>query len=118
MRLSKEERLAEFRLRLGKLRPARTFHEAYRQIASTLNKVEDEYSMVPYRPRRWKSDGRLYPPRKDNAHSVPGQPNLTRFRSVRHNTYIGTNGSIEIRNLSEAIEFSKAGHDGRTVWEL
>jgi hypothetical protein len=48
-----------------------------------------------------------------------GHPHVTRYRSIKHNTYIGDNGALEIRPIPEendAALFSKAGADGRGVW--
>jgi len=116
---SKEERLAEFLRRLGATPAAKTFEEAYGQICNILNEVEDELTIIPYDPENWQTDGRLYPPQLDNARAVPNKGPIKRLRSVGHNTFIGENGSIEIEVVqSKKVIFSKAGEDGRKVFEL
>jgi len=121
--VSKVERLEEFFRRLRALAPAQTFEEAWQQIHETMNQVEEELSGVPYHPASWRTDGRLYPPQRDSERSVPGQSTVRRFRSVAHNTFIGANGSIQIRKaaadpLEGEVLFSKAGADGKEVMEL
>ena len=114
---SKAERLEELYRRLRLARPAKTFEEAYELICSTLNAVEDELTDIPYDPERWQEDGRLYPPFDDSVREVPGHPRLRRFRSLAHNTYIGDNGAIEIRNLAGEVELEKPGADGKRIWD-
>lgn len=63
-----------------------------------------------------RTDGRLYPPLDDMAR--PHGPNVTRYRNRGHNTYVGNNGSIEIKTLPGTIIFEKPGADGRKVSEL
>jgi len=79
--------------------------------------VEDELSGVPFNPENWRADGRLYPPQEDNKHLVPGHPNVSRYRTVAHNVFIGTNGAIEIQTLRGAVLFQKPGADERHVWQ-
>lgn len=87
-------------------------------LTSTLNEVEDELTGIPYNPGRWATDGRLYPPLPDNRRPVPDRPDLARWRSKGHNTYIRNNGAIEIvRIQDDLVVFRKAGMDGRGVWE-
>lgn len=117
--VSKEERFEEFLRRLGNAPPAKTFDEAYSQLFNILNEVEDEMSSVPYNPENWQTDGRLYPPLPDSVRAVPDHPLVRRFRSRKHNTFIGENGSIEIQVVtSKATIFSKPSEDGKRVWEL
>ena len=116
--VSKQERFATFCQRLQAERPARTFAQAYEQLCSTLNAVEDELTGIPYNPDNWQTDGRMYPPRPDSMREVDGHPEVTRFRSSAHNTFIGDNGGIEIQTVSsKEVVFSKPGEDGRGVWE-
>ena len=60
----------------------------------------------------------MYAPRDDNRRSVPGQPSVTRYRSVAHNTYFGQNGAIRIETVEREVLLDKAGADGRKTSEL
>jgi hypothetical protein len=114
----KPERFAEFLKRLGSAPAAGTLDEAYGQLCTILNEVEDLLTSIPFNPERWQTDGRMYPPQEDSIREVEGHPRVKRFRSRRHNTYIGANGAIEIRSAPEAeVLFAKPGADGRGVWE-
>ena len=116
---SKSERMAEFVRRLLAGRPAGTFDEAYAQLSITLNEVEDELTGIPYNPATWRTDGRMYPPQADNVFEVSGRPEVRMLRSVKHRTYIGTKGAIEIRDIDhDRVMMSKPGADGRRVDEL
>ena len=117
MAASKAVRLREFYQRLRTLPAAAGFEEAWTQISRTLNQVEDEMSGVPYDPSKWQTDDRLYPPQRDSERAFSGYPKVRRFRSLKHNTLIGENGSIEIRTLTNQIVFSKAGADGKEAME-
>jgi hypothetical protein len=117
MVVAKEDRLCEFLRRLAAVPAANDFDSARLLLAATLNSVEDELSGVPFAPEHWQTDGRMYPPQDDSRRDVPGIPNVKRFRSRAHNTYIGMNGAIEIRTIGGEVLLSKAGVDGRTVWE-
>ncbi|GAA1525544.1 hypothetical protein [Kribbella lupini] len=71
-RLSLPERLALLYDRLSALPPARTADEAFRQLAETLDRVEDEHSGVERDPNPGlKFDGRMYPPREDFTERLP-----------------------------------------------
>lgn len=122
MEHSREERLAEFLRRLAIAPRARSFEEALRQLGDMLDAVEDEMTDIPHDPDAWQADGRLYPPLEDSVRAVPGYPGVRRLRSRAHNTFIGDNGSIEIAEVGAGVPpiapiFSKAGADGRSVWE-
>jgi hypothetical protein len=80
-----------------------------------MNQVEDQLSGVAFNPENWQNDGRLYPPQPDSRRMVPGRPDITRFRSRRHDTFIRSNGSFEIRTLEGDVEFAKPGADGQGV---
>jgi len=98
--------------------PAGTHLEAYELISTILNTVEDEYSGVPNNPPSWQTDGRLYPPQKDRVHAVPGFPEVLRYNSFKHDTFIASNGAIEVRIIATgAVHFEKPGANGKGVWE-
>jgi len=117
MERPKEERLKEFYRRLGQAPAAGSRKEARERLAAILNQVEDEMTTIPYNPANWMSDGRMYPPLDDNVRNVVGHPKVKRYRSRNHNTFIGSNGSIEIQDIDGMVEFSKPGADGKGVWE-
>jgi hypothetical protein len=118
MEPTKVQRIEEFIRRLGALPPAANFEEAKKQLDDTLNAVENELTSIPFNPETWESDGRMYPVQFDNVRTVPGHPSVKRLRSRGHNTFIGTNGSIEIQAASSAaVLFRKPGADGKGVWE-
>jgi hypothetical protein len=83
-----------------------------------LNEVEDSMTSIAYNPENWQTDGRMYPPQQDSLREVEGHPSIRRFRSLRHNTFIGENGAIEIQTVGAEIVLAKPGADGRTVWQL
>jgi len=97
--------------------PVRTAEAALELIATTLNAVEDALTDVPADPNRWMTDGRMYPPQPDSRREVPENVDVTRYRSRAHNTFIRTNGAIEIRDLADHVLFRKAGADGKHVWK-
>jgi len=110
-------RFAEFIRRLSIADPAASADSAFDLLAATLNAVEDELSGTAFNPERWQSDGRMYPPQRDNRHAVADHSTVVRYRSRAHHTYISANGALEITDLSGAIVLRKAGADGRHVWE-
>lgn len=98
--------------------PAASGEEALTVLSATLNEVEDDLAGIPYNPESWQVDGRLYPPLPDSRRSVPGRPDVTRWRSKGHNTYIRENGAIEIVTLPKGESvFHAPGRDGRGVWD-
>lgn len=125
--LSKKERLQLFLKALADVpddqRPS-THDEAFALIATTLNRIEDAHSGVPYNPDTWQTDGRMYPPQLDARRSVQGFTGVTRYRSKGHNTFIGDNGAIEIASIpagggvldGRKVFVSVPGRDGRDVW--
>ena len=104
--------------RLEAAPPASTADEALDLLANILNGVEDEHSGVENNPDAWEDDGRMYPPKEDNRRDVPDRPSLRRYRSAKHNTFIGLNGSIRIQDLSGKVGLDKPGRDGRKTHDL
>jgi hypothetical protein len=115
--VSKAARLQAFYARLAEVPAAKDADNAYELLSRVLTAVEDEMSGTPADPTQWKSDGRLYPPQDDNRTQVIDRPDIRRYRSLRHVTYIAANGAIEIATLRREVVFRKAGADGRHVWE-
>jgi hypothetical protein len=113
----KRVRFAEFIRRLQGLPPASGHDQARRQIADTLNNVEDELSGVPFDPAHWRTDGRMYPVEDDSAADVDGYPDVTAYRSRGHETFISKNGAFEIRDFRNGeIVIEKPGSDGKGIW--
>lgn len=111
-------RLQEFFARLERHPPFAGFAEAYQGLVSILEAVEDELTGIENNPANWRMDGRLYPPQPDHWSTVDGHPHVTRMRARGHNVFIALNGAIEIRYKGdEALVLSKAGSDGRKVWD-
>ncbi len=117
MELSKGARLEVFFRRLADAPPAASFDEAWQQIIDILNQVEDELTDTPFNPANWRTDGRLYPPLADSIRVVPEFPSVKRLRSREHNTFISSNGAVEIRAADGATLISKPGADGRNVFD-
>jgi hypothetical protein len=116
--LSKAKRLLMFLQRLEAAPPANSADEALALLGLTLNTVEDEHSGIEFNPTPWKDDGRMYPPQEDNRRAVPDRPSLRRYRSAKHNTFIGTNGSIRIETVDGETLLDKRSEDGRRTHEL
>ncbi len=116
--MDKYARLQLFYERLHAAPAANTHDESYVLICATLNAVEDEHSGVPHNPDNWQTDGRLYPPQPDSSYAVDGFPNVVRYRSFGHNTYIAINGAIEVKVVAtNEVDFKKPGSNGKGVWE-
>jgi hypothetical protein len=114
--LTKSERLALLLERLSAAPTANSAEEALILLAATLNAVEDEFTTIPFDLSRSDSDGRMYPPLPDSARDVPGRPDVTRYRSRFHNTWISANGAVRIASVGDAEPLlDKAGTDGRKV---
>lgn len=93
--------------------PAASAPQALELLAKTLNQVENELSGIPSQPEQWHNDARMYPPEPDSARDVDGRPDLTRYRSRSHNTFISTNGAILIQTVQDQmIALDKPGADG------
>lgn len=115
--MDKHARLLLFYERLRVARPAGTHDEAYKLLCETLNAVEDEHSGVTYNPDNFRTDGRLYPPQADSARRDEDFPDVVRYRSFMHNTFIGSNGAILVKEIkTDEVQFSKFGADGKGVW--
>lgn len=109
--------MQEFLNRLRRALPSRTEAEARQLIAETLNQVEDELTDIPFDPARWRTDGRMYPVQDDNASEVEGSPEVTSYRSRKHETLIRSNGAFEIRDaITHEVVLAKTGADGKGVW--
>jgi hypothetical protein len=117
--LTKPQRLAIFFDRLAALPPAATFTEARAQIERTLREVEDEFSGIPDADPLAEKKGRMFPAQDDKMFPAQGLSGVVVLRSRFHNTYISSNGAIEIRRESTLpgarIDFEKVGLDGRKV---
>lgn len=116
MNVPKQARLQEFYKRLHLAAPAGTREEAFQLYCRIMNAVEDELTGVPFDPPSWATDGRMYPPQYDRIVPSPA-PGITGYRSRKHITYMGENGSIEVTRLDGTVEFRKAGTDGLHVRE-
>ena len=115
--ISKSERLRELFRRLAAAPPATTADEARELLARILMQVENDLTEIPNIPENWRTDGRMYPPQDDSRREVAGWPAVTRYRSLWHNTYIAQNGAIEIAAVDGEVLLSKAGANGRHVWD-
>jgi len=115
--LPKRDRLGIFLERLRAATPVSSTDEALKLLSETLNAVEDEFSGVPPQADL-EGKVRMCPPQEDNRRAVGGRPSLRRYRSARHNTFIGVNGSIRIVDLDRKVLLDKAGGDGRKTHEL
>ncbi len=117
MYVAKAERIAEFFRRLADLPPQTNQLSARQALEGTLNAVEDDLSGVPFNPDGWRTDGRMYPVQDDNAADVEGHPGVQALRSRGHETFVATNGAIEIReSTTDKVVFTKAGADGKGAW--
>lgn len=113
----RSERLLAFFQLLATAPEVSSEGEALLQIAEALNSVEDEMTGIPRNPYRWQSDGRMYPPQADARREVPNHRQVARYRSRGHNTFIRSNGAIQICNVDGMVVFEKPGRDGRKVWD-
>ena len=110
-------RLQEFLERLRSAPRCASGEAAKRLLDETLNRVEDEFTDIPFDPERWRTDGRMYPAQEDNAADVEGYPDVTSYRHRSHETLICANGAFEIRDvLTKDVVLAKAGADGKGVW--
>ena len=84
-------------------------------LSATIREVEDALTDIPYAPENWRTDGRMYPPQEDSARDIPERVDLVRYRSRVHNTFIRTNGAIEVRDIAGNVVFTKPGSDGAGI---
>ena len=114
--LPKRDRLTIFIKRLLAAPAAASGIEAIALLRATLDEVEDEFSGAPNNPASYISDGRLYPPQDDAQRSVPGRPDLTRYRNSGHNTYVSASGAISIVTTDGKVALlDKPGQDGNMI---
>lgn len=115
--IPKHVRLQVFLERLQRAVPAAGGPDAKNLIDETLNDVENELTDIKFDPAHWRTDGRMYPVQDDNASDVDGHPEVTSYRSRKHETLIRENGAFEIRDANtQEVLASKAGSDGKGVW--
>jgi hypothetical protein len=111
--VTKRERLAEIFRRLAAAPPAASHDEAYRLLCDTIDAVEDEMTTTPNDPANWMTDARIYPPLMDRRFDIQGHPDLKRYASAAHNTFIRDNGAITTVIRHGPVVFEKVGADGR-----
>lgn len=118
MPIPRGERFALFIAAMNTHPKASNFSEIRNQLADTLNLIEDQFSGVPFSPSTWLTDGRMYPPLDDSMRDVEGRPDVKRFRSKAHNTYLAENGAIRIEVAgNREVVLDKPGQDGRRVFD-
>ena len=115
--LTKQERLKIFLERMNAAAPTSSDSEALELLSRILNKVEDEFTTIPYLPEQWMADGRMYPPQADSKRIVTSE--ISRYRNRNHNTFIGTNGAIKIVTVNgNNVVLDKAGRDGERIGDI
>lgn len=117
MLLPRRQRLILFFQTLNDAPAATTMEDAYDLLCDCLNQIEDAHSGVDYNPDHFQDDGRLYPPLADARRQVPGRPDLLRYRSRGHNTYVSADGAILIQTTDKPPQeiLRKAGASGQNV---
>ena len=119
MNMTKRDRLILIYERLSGAEHASSGEEAFDLLSRIVDSIEDEFTEIPNVPENYQSDGRIYPPQRDNRRVATGHANVIRYRTVAHNVFVGSNGALEIQVAkSGTAEFEKPGRDGRRVWEL
>lgn len=133
---SRAKRLASALQRTAELPPATTALEAYRQIAQSINEVEDSWwGPEHWQPPRSFLDGtrtaRLYPIYAESFFSVEGFPGVTLLLAKHELLFISRFGAIELqckqwndahveqvnyRERSAGAIFAKADAAGDGVW--
>jgi hypothetical protein len=113
--VDKASRTALFLDQLVRAEPCASAEEALVCVAFHMNAVEDRYTTTQYNPEQWQSDGRLYPPQPDMRRAT-AHPQVARYRSRKHNTWIAENGAIKITEAEgNKVCLDKPGADGMTV---
>lgn len=116
--VNKKERIKIFLERLSAEPPAGNEKGACQLLSKTLNEVEDEYTNIPYDIDSWMEDGRMYPPQEDSKNNTDNDK-VVRYRNKAHNTYIGHNGAIQIKDIrKKQILLDKPGADGKRIGDL
>lgn len=87
------------------------------QLDTTLNVVEDSFSMVSYAPSGTFNDGRMYPAQEDYRRRTPFY-NIATYEHRSHFSHFGQNGAIYIETRDGRALFDKVGADMLTVGEL
>lgn len=114
----KKHRIEEFIRRLKEAHPASCEQDALVLIEFALNRVEDDFTSIPYQPDNWLTDGRMYAPMADSKRRT-GNRNISRYRSKGHNTYLGINGAIKIVDIqTRKVLLDKHGFDQRKTGDL
>lgn len=113
---SRAERLAEFISRLAAAEACDSADAALTQLSDILKAVEDEFSGVEFDPDFPRDDGRMYPPREDSRRRVDGRPDLRRYRSVAHNTFVSEDGALPIEGVRDKLcLIDKPARNGRRI---
>lgn len=116
--MDKKARLELFYERLKAAPAAKDHDTAYALICTELDAVEDKHSGVANHPENWETDGRMYPPQPDSVRKVVDFPEVVRYRHLNHNTFIATNGAIEVQRVdTKEVQFAKPGANGKGVWD-
>lgn len=114
--MDKKARTDLFFVRLLAAPVCGSVEDALEQVAQVLNGVEDAFTMIPFNPGAWDSDGRMYPPQEDRRRDVPDHPDIRCYRSVGHNIWVANNGAIRITLAKGAtVCLDKPGLDSRTI---
>ena len=120
MAATKRERIDEFMKRLTSAAPFENDAEALVGMARVMREVEDQLSGIPENPLAaltTSTDGRMYPP--DERFEIRSSNDQVRvFKQLRHRTYIGKNGAVEITNTSGTVALDLAGADDLTISDL
>jgi hypothetical protein len=112
MPLTKYERLELIYKQLA-LEPAcSSFEEAYILLSRTINKIEDDFSGIPYNIDKSKYDNRIYPPFEDSRKLRYDHNDIVCYRNKANYTYFSKTGAITVLDLSGKIVFEKPNNDG------